>query len=414
MREKCKVRGAALSAGNKSIRLCILTEFFYPDSASGTGKVVSEIARKLADEHGFQVDVLTGRRGYLSGEILERQTDWDGVRIWRGSFPNWNRQGVLKRTLGNLKLVSAIGSKILKSKPYDVILTTTAPPFMPMAARLAKHRRGTPFAYLIYDLEPDRATRIGAVDAKSRPTLMLRRAQRKWLNDSDAVIAIGRCMKALIEREYGVDPSRVEFVPVGAPVSGFEPAIGSEGKLTIVYSGNLGRYHDFDTLLDASKKLDPNRFSIRIVGKGAKREHIESRLAMENFPNVTISDPLELKEYQALLAETDVAFVTMEEGIEGTCVPSKFYSIMASGKATVAVAGKESELAYTIQENDCGIVVAPGDREGLVAAFEFLANDRDRCRNMGLRAREAFAEKYSTDKTIAQLAAVLTKIAQHK
>ena len=394
-----------------ALRLCIVSEFFHPESSSGTGKAVTDIARKLVADHGFSVDVVCGRRSYLTGELFEPASEWNGLRIRRLNFPNWNRSGVAKRSLANLILALKAGWTLWTGPKYDAVLVTTAPPFLPMAARWLWLRKRTPYFYLIYDLEPDRAVRLGAVKADARPTRMLKKAQSKWLKSSAKVIAIGRCMKDLISREYGIEPGRIEVVPVGADGSANEPTqrTSTQRPFRLTYSGNLGRYHDFDSLLDCAKRFDPDEIQIKIVGLGAKRAHIESRVKGEAISSVLVSDPLPSDEYHALLAATDVCLVTMEAGIEGTCVPSKFYSILGAGRCTLAVANEDTELARTIMENDCGVRVSPGDTEALYRAIMDLFQDRIRCIEQGRNAYVAYRDRYTTDRSVAQLASIISE-----
>lgn len=400
-----------------NLRVCILSEFFYPDSNSGTGKAVTDIAHHLSQQNGVEVDVICGARSYLNGQKMPSLDSLDGIKIRRVSYPDWNRAGVAKRSLCNIALALKSAFKLMFLPKYDVILVTSAPPFMPMAAYINRKLRGTPYAYLVYDLEPDRACRLGAVGADSLPTRMLRRAHGKWMKASSRVVTIGRCMKALIRDVYSVREKMLEVVPVGVDqncihyasypvVSQSEPT-----RLRIVYSGNLGRYHDFDTLLDCAKKLPVNEYEFLIVGSGAKSPHVNERIRSESIKNVTALAPLPFAEYEKLLHSADVCFVTMEKGIEGTCVPSKFYSILAAGRPTLAVASRESELAMSLTEHSCGLVVEPADPDGLLAALQKMRERPEMLIQMAENARTAFLANYTTTLTVGRLREILYAVA---
>ncbi len=394
-----------------------MSEFFYPDSNSGTGKAVTDIARHLSREAGVEVDVICGARSYLSGAKMASSDTVDGIDIRRISYPDWNRSGVTKRSLCNIALALKAAWRLMLLPKYDVVLVTTAPPFMPMAAYIVNKLKKTPYAYLVYDLEPDRACRLGAVDCGSLPAKMLRKAQGKWLRASGKVVAIGRCMKALIQDVYSVAEKSIDVVPVGVDETSIRPAPypaaspNEPTRLRIVYSGNLGRYHDFDTLLDCAKALSPDEYEFLIVGVGAKRGDVESRIQAERIFNVRIIDPLPFEEYELLLHSADVCFVTMEKGIEGTCVPSKSYSIFAAGRPTLAVASEESELAMGLRDHDCGLVVPPADKEALLNALQTMRNNPEMLAQMAENARHAFLANYTISRTVGQLSEILHSMA---
>lgn len=400
-----------------NLRVCILSEFFYPDSNSGTGKAVTDIAHHLSHESGIEVDVICGARSYLSGERMPPSDSLGSVNIRRVSYPDWNRSGVAKRSLCNIVLALKAAWKMMFLPKYDVILVTSAPPFMPMAAYIINKLRRTPYAYLVYDLEPDRACRLGAVGNESLPTKMLRKAHGKWMQASSKVVTIGRCMKKLVQDVYSIAEDSIEVVPVGVDENSIRyvnypvTSPNEKTRLRIVYSGNLGRYHDFDTLLNCAKKLSPSDFEFLIVGTGAKRPHVDERLQSENIPCVRVLSPLPFEEYERLLQSADACFVTMEKGIEGTCVPSKFYSIMAAGRPTLAVASPESELAMALEEHACGLVVPPANEEALMNALQKMLTSPEMLVDMAKNARTAFLANYTVSDTVGRLGEILHAIA---
>ena len=44
------------------MRICLISEYFYPDSGGGTGTVLSNLTRHLKDAYGdVEIDVVTSR-----------------------------------------------------------------------------------------------------------------------------------------------------------------------------------------------------------------------------------------------------------------------------------------------------------------------------------------------------------------
>ncbi len=76
-------------------------------------------------------------------------------------------------------------------------------------------------------------------------------------------------------------------------------------------------------------------------------------------------------------------------------MPSKSFAFMAAGIPLVAVMPAECEIARIVEEEGCGVVVAPVDAEGLAAALRGLERDRARVEEMGVRARQAIDRRYT-------------------
>lgn len=66
---------------------------------------------------------------------------------------------------------------------------------------------------------------------------------------------------------------------------------------------------------------------------------------------------------------------------------------MAGGRPVVAVMELSGDAPKLIREARCGLVLPPGDAEGLAEAIVKLYNDRGLCEEMGLNGR-CYAEEH--------------------
>ena len=89
--------------------------------------------------------------------------------------------------------------------------------------------------------------------------------------------------------------------------------------------------------------------------------------------------------------------VTLERGIEGYAVPSKFYSILASGKAILAILGKKCEMAELIQKYECGFVVPQGDLHQIIKIVSQCHHDPEKTKQMGKNARLCFEKNFTRE-----------------
>ena len=97
--------------------------------------------------------------------------------------------------------------------------------------------------------------------------------------------------------------------------------------------------------------------------------------------------------------------------MEGLCVPSKFYSILAAGKPTLAIMRPKSEVAYAVTGDDIGVVVDLGDPDALAAEIGRLVRVPDKLIEQGIRARALFEARYTTDRIASRFRSTLAKAA---
>ncbi|AIE86662.1 glycosyl transferase, group 1 family protein [Fimbriimonas ginsengisoli Gsoil 348] len=310
---------------------------------------------------------------------------------------------------------------MLRDVKCDVVLVSSAPVTLPMAALAYLRRRKIPYVYVVYDMDPDRAVALGIADPHGLPVRALSWQQRKWLHGAHTVVAIGRCMRDHLMERYEVPPDRIEVIEVGADAYTVRPLprntkFRRENEIDgfiVLYSGNFGKYHDFDTVLDAAKAVWSKKPSVTfvLVGRGAKKEHLQTRIATERIHNVKMFDFVPEEDYADLIASADVCLVTLEAGMEGLCVPSKFYSILAGGRPTLALMRAKSEVAYAVDGEDIGIVVELGDSGQLAKTVLQLTTKSEELRVQGDRARYLFEARYTSDIIAQKFEATLSKAA---
>jgi glycosyltransferase involved in cell wall biosynthesis len=411
---------------DEQIRLCIVNEFFYPDNGGGTGSVLSDLTKTLrASYPQLKIDAVTSRNLYRDKDVvLPEFEDWDDVSIYRVKTSHSAGLSAAKRIIINTVFGMRALRTLLKHGPYDAILIGTAPPTLAMIARLYKRLTGVPYTYIIYDLDPDRAVTMGVLAKGSLVEKVLRWAQRGWLKSADKVVVLGRCMQDYISNAYKLPKNHFEVIPIGADPDEIVP-LSKDTKLrekhnltgfVVSYSGNFGRYHNFDTILDAAKKLQALQKDVTflLIGGGAKRDYIASRIESEELKNVLLLPFLPKEDYSDSLSSADASLVTLEPGMEGLCVPSKFYSILASGRPVLAMVGASCEVGRVVIEANCGYRIDQTDIDGLVDAVLYLAENLDEADKLGKNARKVLVEKYSTQKIADRYLQVIANSAHYE
>jgi colanic acid biosynthesis glycosyl transferase WcaI len=406
------------------MHICIINEYFYPDNAGGTGTVLSDLVRSLRETFSdIEVDVVTSNNLYRQQSVpLPAYEEWNGVRIFRLATPRPNGLSPLLRLGANLLFCLFALTKLMRLGKYDAVLVGTAPPMVAMCAQFLKWLKGTPFVYIVYDLEPDRSVTMKMLSEAHPAARIFRASQKRWLHSAAKVVVLGRCMQERLSKVYSLPLGKIEVIPIGSDPeeisprsrqSRFREKHGING-FVVLYSGNFGRYHNFDTVLDAAAILAQCKSSITfvLVGEGAQKEHIAQRIAAEKIGSVRMFPFVSKEDYADLLATADVSLVTLEPGMEGLCVPSKFYSILASGRPTIAAMSPVSEVARVIDESQCGVHFAQDSADDMVSVLRTLADDPGEVDRLGRNARAILLEKYSTGHLALQYHATLIEAAQ--
>ena len=229
------------------------------------------------------------------------------------------------------------------------------------------------------------------------------------LKYASAVIVLGRCMKEVIINKgknisYLTDKIHLIHVwsddrkikPVERKENPFIKKWSLDGKFLVSYSGNMGRFHDMETIIYAAKKLKKYEdIRFLFIGEGYKKRWMKEFAKDQKLTNCQFSTYVNRNDLGSSLACADVGLVSLSRGQEGLSVPSKTFGILAAGVPAIAIMSRTSEIASIIEENNCGIVVEPGDVQGLADSILMLYNDTNFRKELGRNAVEAIKNKYS-------------------
>ena len=266
--------------------------------------------------------------------------------------------------------------------------------------------------YNVQDLFPDLAVQLGKL--KNKPFIgFLKKLSKLIVRKADKVVVVGEYMEKKIREELLKGTYRSNHIVTihnwadGDKIKILRQKDGEnnylkrkwrlKGKFVVLYSGNIGYLHEFDTIIATAESLakEGTREIVFIfIGEGIKKRYIEEKVREKGLDNILFFSyqPREILTYSLGLA--DVSLVTLEKGFEGMVVPSKIYGILASGRPVIAVVGGESEIVEIIREGSCGKVVKIGDYQALVDSIMDYYKDREKCREDGLNGRRYFEENF--------------------
>ncbi len=401
------------------LRVVILNQYYWPDVAS-TGHLLHELANDLA-RRGVRVSVLTARPSYGPPETWQpapRRERTGGVDVARMITTRFSKDNILGRVLNSITFLAPLTLRVLLRPDRDeVFLYTTNPPYLGIIGALVSRLRKHPYVVLLHDSYPHIAVLIGKLRHGGLVERLWHRLNRSIYHRAEQTIVLCDRAKDLVCREYDVDPSTVHVIPNWAdgtklfPIDKAESAFAREHGLvepfTVMYSGNLGLYYEFETILRAAELLRDDPFRLVLVGAGGKKDWIRREIERRGLDNTLLLPYQPFETLNESLNACDASLVTIDRGVEGISFPSKLYSSLAVGKPILALSEATSELRDIVDRDRVGRWFELGDTEGVAAACRELMRDPEGCRVMGENARQLFEQRYNIEAAGAAYASVL-------
>jgi colanic acid biosynthesis glycosyl transferase WcaI len=405
------------------MHIVALNHVYWPNSAA-TAQLLTELLESLA-LRGHQVTVIT-RDEPAEHEGFRGSETRHGVAIKRVRDPGLGKANLWRRAADYLSF-HAGAMKVLASLKHrpDVLMPLTTPPLIAAPAQVMGALRRVPVVSVVQDLYPDVAVALGAITQGSATHTMFSIATKMSLRTSQAIVVLSEAMKARVLR-YGPAPDAVVTIPNWALAeletvpdrdAGREArlAYGLGDRFVVMYSGNMGAGHQFDTLLEAARRLAHRRDIVfAFVGDGVRRDEIDAWHSKYRLDNVRLF-PLAPRAFLAeSLAAADLHVVTMRDDMAGLIVPSKLYGIYAAERAALFIGPQGSDVAESIGQAHAGGSFRHGDADGVVAFIENMVASEDRGREAGRRGRVFLEGAHSRQGAVDAYEAVLKAAAMRR
>ncbi len=390
-------------------RLIFINRFFFPDH-SATSQILSDLAFYLAGT-GREVHVVTSRQIYDDPKAsLPDYEIIDKVHVHRVSSSQFGRAALLGRSIDYLSFYRSLWHCLIGvARQGDILVAKTDPPLVSLVAMAAARRKGAGLINWLQDLYPELAVQLGVPFMRGPLAVSLAEFRNRSLQYAEATVVVGDLMGHKVEA-LGTPRERIHVIPnwcndeeihpIAQTGNPLRQAWGLEGKFVLGYSGNLGRAHEFDTVLGAAERLRSDlRIVFLMIGGGKRFDElartVKQRGLDRSFRFVSYQDR---KILTYSLGAPDVHWLSLKPKLEGLIVPSKFYGIAAAGKPIIVIGDKNGELARLVQEHSSGVVIEPGDADALVRTLLRLSTEPISLAEMGMRARKMLEADFTRQK----------------
>ncbi len=183
------------------------------------------------------------------------------------------------------------------------------------------------------------------------------------------------------------------------------------GQFVVLYAGNLGLSQGLQHVLTAAETLiDHKEVTFVFVGDGANRERLVAEAEGRHLTNVKFIPFQPRQRLPEILASADVSLISLQRGIGFNSMPSKTFSILASGRPVVACIDEGSEAWNLISRAEAGLCVPPENPSALVEAILTLMKDHVLCEKMGQNGRDWAVNHHSPRSGAKQIERILLEI----
>lgn len=402
-------------------RVIFLNRFFHPDH-SATSRMVSDLAFELASS-GMDVHVIASRQLYDEPEAnLPAYEIARGVHIHRVGTTKFGRTRLPGRAMDYLSFYFTSWRCALSiTRPGDIIVAKTDPPMISLIGMAAAKQRRAKLVNWVQDVYPEIAIEFGVpfLIAPVRRFLF-------WLRDmslkaATTNVVLGQ-LPAKLVLSRGVPSNGVtiihnwsdedEIVPIAHADNTLRQAWGLSNKFVVGYSGNLGRTHEFSTMLSVSERFrNDDRIVFLVIGGGHQNDGLAHEVKLRGLERSYMFAPYQdAGALKYSLGVPDVHWISLRPRFEGLIVPSKFYGIAAAGRPMISIGSKQGELGRLVEEHQCGFAIEEGDVDSLESAMALLSRDPDLCSEMGHKARSMLDHHFTRRQAFDYWRTLISKV----
>lgn len=377
-----------------------LTQYFYPESNS-TAQLLFELAEDLIAK-GLTVTVYAKQPTQWPSSAKKFPEELKVNWIKTTAFP---KNIFIGRSINYIIFFLKLSLKLIFARNQGKVMVLSSPPFLPLIIYLLNRIKGQAYTYLVHDLYPDVAVKLGYLKADGFFVKIWAQFNQKLIKKAEKVIVLDEVMRDKVKK-YTLDADHNKIIiisnwgdgnfikPVKKEVNPLVKKFGVENKFVVMYAGNFGLTHNLEIFVDVAKELKDQPVIFMFIGEGAKKKKIIALVEEQQLLNFKILPYFDRELLPFSLSMADLSLIVLDKGFSGLSVPSKLYNILASGRATLASLEKGGEVENVLKKADCGILVAPNDLIAIKNNILYLLYHPNRAAEMGINARKYFETHY--------------------
>lgn len=310
----------------------------------------------------------------------------------------FEKYSMLKRHFSHRRYARELANRVQTFRP-DVVLSANTPIDVQHHLLAGCRRNRVAFVHWMQDLYcqavrsvvKQKLGRCGAPVA-----LYYDRLERRVCERSDSVVFITPDFLVTITK-MEFRPARSHVIENWAPLDDVlaTPRLNPwsvrhnlADKLVFLYSGTLGLKHRPELLYHLAAGLkDVNDALVVVISEGLGRSQLEQMQQRSRLNNLLLLDFQPYADMSFVLGTADVLLAIIDVEAGTFAVPSKVLSYLCAGRSVLLAAPQSNLAARTVARADAGVVVGPGDTEGLIRAARRLAAETELRQTFAKNAR---------------------------
>ena len=378
--------------------------FYKPDDVVSAVHF-SDLCEGLVDR-GWHVTMMTSNRYCRYGGVIPERTETiDGVtvkRVWR---PGFDQASNILRVINSLWLQSAWVWAMRKMPKPDIIVVGTDPQFSQfMLPWLRRVCPDTKIVYWSFDVYPE------AIQADTNSKLvggianLIAGLVSRCYRSVHVMVDIGSCMRRLLRRHLH-SAKEVTLVPWALSEPGFDIPVNAEVrsamfgenvKLGVLYSGNMGKAHEYDNFLELARFLRSKAPEVVFAfsARGNRMEEFTQALT-DDDTNIKILPFATQEELEDRLNAADIHLLSLKDNWAGIVVPSKFFGSLAAGKPVLYSGAATSCIGRWIEQYDLGLLIQQENIEEIASKLVSYSRDPQQLQNWKINAYQTYHERFS-------------------
>jgi colanic acid biosynthesis glycosyl transferase WcaI len=403
------------------MRILMIAPYYAPDLGP-SAPLFTMLAEGLVKQ-GHDVIVLATVPHYPSGRVsssyrgkwIHRSVE-NGVKISRVWLPSVKRSNFAFRLLQFFCYqIGAVWAEF--NQKYDVVIAANPALWIWLPFVYYVSFSHKPALFSVHDVYPDVGVTLGIFRNKFIIALVAW-LERYCLERSRFVRILSESFRPGL-RNLGVPDSKMVLVydwvdtdlihPLPRD-NNFAQEYDLKDRFVILYAGNIGLSQGLENVLAAAEQLtgQPD-IHFLFVGDGPGRDQLISQAHSHKLTNVQFVPFQSRSRLPEVLGSADVSLVILRKGIGMGSLPSKTFSIMASGRPIIVSVDEQSETCDLIQKAQAGLCIEPENPTELVKAILMLKNDQNLRERLGQKGRSWAERMHSPQSATIQFDELMNK-----
>jgi colanic acid biosynthesis glycosyl transferase WcaI len=341
-------------------RIFFVNRYFPPDH-SATSQLVGDLAYHLVT-CGHSVTAITSQQLYDQPQALLPPRDvLNSVQIHRGPTTKFGRSHLLGRAVDYFSFYASARRFLLDAvQPDDIIVTMTDPPLISVVGMQVTRRRRAHLINWLQDVYPEIAVELGVPFLTGPSAALIASLRELSLKVAVTNVVVGQQMADKLSAR-GISATRIRVIANWADDEELRPLAPNdnplrrewnlENKFVVGYSGNLGRTHEYNAVLDAAERHRDNHDVVFVcIDGGHLMPQLSQQVKERGLGNFRVFGYQPRAILRQSLGLPDLHWISLNPRLEGLIVPSKFYGIAAVGRPVIAICAKDGEISGLVQE----------------------------------------------------------------